>query len=180
MCYNVGYMERNGRNRGSPWSLRQTGVYQRYDATTESSTWILLQPSDYMRRRLAEALSIESRSAYNVASGPLHLHGFFLSASERNWEDSIEHVQQELESLVTRTIRTPFLDLTLIFPRMRKLAILTLMRNRHTIMRLYLLIARGCKSFAGCFHDGNQYFTPNRRLPKNAAKFYKTCICLKM
>ena len=101
VCYNVRYMERNERNRGSSWSLRQTGVYQRYDTIKQSSVWILLQPSDYMRRRLSETLRHDSNFHYDNSIGPLHLHGLFLSASERNWSDYIEHTQREIESLVS-------------------------------------------------------------------------------
>ena len=101
VCYNVRYMERNERNRGSSWSLRQTGVYQRYDTIKKSSVWILLQPSDYMRRRLSETLKQDCNFHDDNSIGPLHLHGLFLSASERNWSDYIEHTQREIESLVS-------------------------------------------------------------------------------
>ena len=102
VCYNVRYMERNERNRGSPWSLRQTGVYQRYDTIKQSSVWILLHPSDYMRRRLSETMRHGSDFHCDISTGPLHLHGLFLSASERNWSDYIEHTQREIESLVSQ------------------------------------------------------------------------------
>ena len=93
-------MERNERNRGSSWSLRQTGVYQRYDTLTESSAWILLQPSDYMRRRLLHSLRHDSDVVSDTVSTSFHLHGIFLYASERNWTDWVEEVQQEMELLV--------------------------------------------------------------------------------
>ena len=100
VCYNIRYMERNERKRGSPWSLRQTGVYQRYNTLTERSAWILLQPSDYMRRRLSEPLRHDSSFVTGIPVNPFYLHGIFLYASERNWTDWIEEIQQEMESLV--------------------------------------------------------------------------------
>ncbi len=101
-------MELNERHRGDPWSIRQTGVYQRYDTMTASSAWIVLQPSDYIRQRLYEALGRESDSVYDITLGPLHLHGLFLSASERNWDDWIEHIQRETEFFVPKNNRNRF------------------------------------------------------------------------
>ena len=98
--YNIRYMERNERKRGSPWSLRQTGVYQRYDTLTERSAWILLQRSDYMRRRLSEPLRHDSDFVTGIPLNPFYLHRIFLYALERNWTDWIEEVQQEMELLV--------------------------------------------------------------------------------
>ena len=100
-------MERNERKRGSPWSLRQTGVYQRYDTLTERSVWILLQPSDYMHRRLSEPLN-KNDFMTGIPLSPFYLHGIFLYASERNWTDWIEDVQHRIESLVPDMIPLRF------------------------------------------------------------------------
>src|SRR5438045_1558114 len=55
-CYSIRYMEKNGRETGDPWSLRQSGVYQKVDAQTGNSTWILLQPAESIRQRLRKSL----------------------------------------------------------------------------------------------------------------------------
>lgn len=95
-------MELNGRQRGSPWSLRQTGVYQRYDPMTHQSKWILLQPSDYMRGLLTEVSDCQSGVAHVARQDPFYLHAFFLSASERNSADWLDSIQQEIQLFVFR------------------------------------------------------------------------------
>ena len=45
MTFILKYPENNGRSDGaSPWSNRQTGVYQSFDSKTQTILWILLNP----------------------------------------------------------------------------------------------------------------------------------------
>ena len=46
MTFILKYPENNGRSDGpSQWSNRQTGVYQSFDAKTQTTLWILLNPN---------------------------------------------------------------------------------------------------------------------------------------
>ena len=98
-CYNVRYIEQNGRDRGDPWSLRQMGVYHGFDWRTHSSIWIVLQPSDYVLATFEDTL--QAMRALNLIQGGHHLlHLFFLSSLERKWKDYVESLRLNIEILV--------------------------------------------------------------------------------
>jgi hypothetical protein len=99
-CYNLRYVEKNDRNRGNQWSLRQTGVYQRVDLKCHRSTWILLQPSNYVRKRLEENLKHQKKGSCSFEENPMILHTLFLSAAESNWREYIADLQSQLDVLV--------------------------------------------------------------------------------
>ncbi|KAF2648099.1 hypothetical protein K491DRAFT_261195 [Lophiostoma macrostomum CBS 122681] len=42
LCYLFRYMTENGRATGSPWSLRQSAVYQSFELNDEKEIWILI------------------------------------------------------------------------------------------------------------------------------------------
>ncbi|KAL2011099.1 hypothetical protein VTN00DRAFT_3817 [Thermoascus crustaceus] len=94
LCYDLRYFERNGRAGEFPWSLRQTGVYQQLDLSTGRSVWILLKPSDSMKKTLEE--NLESLADNNL---PLLHHTVFIAASLRSWRDYLAHLDTELQRL---------------------------------------------------------------------------------
>ncbi|KAM6513264.1 hypothetical protein FALCPG4_015710 [Fusarium falciforme] len=95
-CYNIRYFELNGRGRGNPWSLRQTGVYQRC-LSNQQSAWVLLTYSSYLVDRVSAALGEESRSTCGPCkASSLMLHFFILSAAARNWGQYIEDLRQRV------------------------------------------------------------------------------------
>ncbi|KAI9775067.1 MAG: hypothetical protein M1839_001459 [Geoglossum umbratile] len=96
-CYSVRYMEKNGRETGDPWSLRQSGVYQKVDAQTENSVWILLQPAESIRRRLRK--NLEELGEHTPDRDPFRYHILILSSSLRNWNEYIVDVNRELDGL---------------------------------------------------------------------------------
>ncbi|KAL8661436.1 MAG: hypothetical protein Q9202_005618 [Teloschistes flavicans] len=93
-CYAVRYVARNGRPTGSPWSLRQTAVYQQYNASTKNTVWIFLQPSADMQRRWMEIQRSKLPSNH-----PATLHVVLLFAIAAEWKDYIAHLRQEVDSL---------------------------------------------------------------------------------
>ena len=100
-CYNLRYVERNGRNHGDPWSLRQTGVYHSYDYKSQKSIWIILQPSTYVLEHIENVLRTLPRDDSLSRGGYMLLHCFILSSMERNWRDYIEDLQTRLDGLVS-------------------------------------------------------------------------------
>jgi hypothetical protein len=102
VCYNLRYVEKNGRNRGDPWSLRQTGVYQKFNMNTGTSTWIILQPSAYTLGRLGAVLEETVTKRSGICFDPLHMHATFFSAARREWADYIESLKLLLRSLVQK------------------------------------------------------------------------------
>ncbi|KAH7081902.1 hypothetical protein BKA63DRAFT_504891 [Paraphoma chrysanthemicola] len=98
--YIVQYVERNGRNRGDPWSLRQTGVYSQTKRSAHQTTWMLLQPSKSTRSLLEIELSrIISHSTRN--SDYLALHALLLRATVDNWGDYVQDLSAQVRSLVS-------------------------------------------------------------------------------
>ena len=101
MCYNVQYIEKNGRHRGNPWSLRQTGVYQQVTLKERRSNWIILQPSKTSRSRLETILRSRTQGERPQATNPMLLHVHFLTAMAENWEEYIQDLYVYLKSLVS-------------------------------------------------------------------------------
>jgi hypothetical protein len=94
--YNIRYFELNGRGRGNPWSLRQTGVYQRC-LSNKRSTWLLLNFSSYIIDRVSAALQEENNSIHGSCEAPPLLpHLFIISAATRNWEPYIEDLRRKV------------------------------------------------------------------------------------
>ena len=96
-CYAVRYVARNERSSGSPWSLRQTAVYHQYNASTNNSTWIFLQPSTIMQRRYTD-----TQQSVSLSCHPAALHVVLLFAIAADWKDYISYLRQEIDILVCR------------------------------------------------------------------------------
>ena len=96
LCYNLHHVERNGRNRGNPWSLRQTGIYHQIDLTTKRSGWIFIQASGLTREEIFRALSVD-----RFRENPMLLHLEVLFTMARNWPDYIEYLSSKLDELVS-------------------------------------------------------------------------------
>lgn len=103
ICYNLHYMTQNGRNRGDPWSLRQTGVYQKSHLSTGTSAWILMQLAADTRAHLEKRLAGRGVSLQN----PMQLHTLILLSTARNWTDYLEHLDTQLTELVRTMAPTP-------------------------------------------------------------------------
>ena len=99
-CYNIRFMELNGRNRGSRWSLRQSGIYQKSYSGTLGSTWILLQPPNHFRKTLMRLVANPEMRASHSSSCILHLHLGILAAAGRSLADYIEYLGELLGPLV--------------------------------------------------------------------------------
>ena len=99
MCYNIRYVELNGRNNGDPWSFRQIGVYEKMDLKNHSSRWILLQPSSAALQNLEDCLRLRKHGVNSVETS-ISIHITLLFTSSRQWLDYIDHLRARLESLV--------------------------------------------------------------------------------
>lgn len=102
LCYIVQYVEKNGRDRGDPWSLRQTGVYEQVDIETGKSVWIILQPSSSARQCLEQGLQTLDQDTYGRnTSDPMLLHSIFLLATADNWVEYIKHLHSQADEMVS-------------------------------------------------------------------------------
>lgn len=107
LCYNIRYFEQNGRGRGNPWSLRQTGVYQKY-LPNKRSAWLLLNYSSYISDRVRAAFGEESSQIEELCeASPLSPHIFILSAAATNWRSYIERLRQKVRMFVRLSSLSP-------------------------------------------------------------------------
>ena len=97
MAFVLKYPENNGRTDGAdPWSIRQTGVYQSFDATTKTSVWILINPRQNTAAddRLKELLS--SRERFAAVEGQQPVLGLMvLSTYFSNWRTYMAFYEKE-------------------------------------------------------------------------------------
>jgi Mg2+ and Co2+ transporter CorA len=96
-CYTVRFFERNHRNTGDPWSLRQTGVYQRFDTATNNSVWTLIKPSHYLQVRLRDKLHTLARRPQLRPVRHMLLHLVIVSSTLEGWAEYITTQQDVLE-----------------------------------------------------------------------------------
>ncbi|RJE22931.1 hypothetical protein PHISCL_04740 [Aspergillus sclerotialis] len=80
-----------------PWSIRQTGVYQKYNFATKSSTWIFLHPAKQsaFQTRLEEMLT-SSEECSRIRDHLFFLHNIFISTSFPHWRDFMAYYEARL------------------------------------------------------------------------------------
>lgn len=108
ICYNIKYVEKNNRLPDNPWSIRKTGIYQKFEYLKKSSTWILVQPSEQVQRRVREVF--KARTAENIENSvhnPLDIHLVFLSAAAENWRWYYNSLEEALVDRVRIMLRRP-------------------------------------------------------------------------
>jgi hypothetical protein len=101
-CYNVRYVERHRRAEPDPWSLRQSGIYQRHVFCDNRSIWILIQPSSTICRLLKEKLRQCVTGPGKVDLSPMAGHMIILLAAARTWNEYIDDLRAEADLLVCR------------------------------------------------------------------------------
>lgn len=101
LCYNIRYVERNGRGTGDPWSLRQTGIYQKYYPAAKRSVWILLEPSKTLQERLRTILNSKRSDSDVGERSPMLLHTLILFMTASNWGSYLDDLDSEVKALVS-------------------------------------------------------------------------------
>jgi len=92
MFYNLRYVEETGRNT-HPWSIRRMGVYQKFSAQTNSSVWILIQPT-LAAKRLAR-ISTESTYIFHPS-----MHVTLISSTLRKWRGYLRDLDRNIRDKV--------------------------------------------------------------------------------
>ena len=102
LCYNIYHVERNGRLRGDPWSLRQTGIYHKIGLQDGHSCYILLQPTEHTRRKLNTALHEPDSETRGTIQTFIRTQSAILFSMAGNWPDYIRDIGIDLDKLVRR------------------------------------------------------------------------------
>ena len=100
--YIIQYVEKNGRNRGDPWSLRQTGVYSQTKCDGQSK-WLFLQLSKSTRPLLQDKQQRRSGQAESRIA-PFPLHAFLLMETTDNWAEYVQDISGQIWDLVSSTV----------------------------------------------------------------------------
>ncbi|KAH8699081.1 hypothetical protein BGW36DRAFT_449225 [Talaromyces proteolyticus] len=88
-----------------PWSLRQTGVYQKYDLKTKSATWIFLHPTNVsvFQTRLNQILK-STEGSRKIQEHPLLLHNILFSSVFPQWREYLAYYERKILSLSNTTM----------------------------------------------------------------------------
>ena len=105
-CYNFKYVAQNGRPDRNPWSIRQVGIYEKFNVETGQSVWIVLQPSGRVYDRLKEGISskdwqaspVEKNGRAVVAS--VLIHAGILNTLGCEWGRYLEELNLQVQQLV--------------------------------------------------------------------------------
>ncbi|KAE8146666.1 hypothetical protein BDV25DRAFT_132756 [Aspergillus avenaceus] len=100
-------------DRPDSWTIRLTGVYQKYDIAANHSTFILMNPSkDCMfQKRLAQIVSSPDHCA-KLMVHPLLVHNILFSTFFTNWRDYLK-TYEETVLAVSRSSITQHIEDTL-------------------------------------------------------------------
>lgn len=109
LCYIVRYAAKNGRKSGTPWSIRQTAVYQQFDSRSNRTCWIFVQPSASFRAQVKRYLG-RKLSFYKDPEhlSPIGVHLMLFDSTELEWRAYINYLEQQL----THLVRTPCAQLS--------------------------------------------------------------------
>ena len=100
-AYLLKHVELHGRSEGiTPWSVRQFGLYQKYDSVTGRSSCIFVQASLDIQRRLAEVKK-ERQTYQDVISHWTCLHLICIGTLSKNWAAYIKFLDKKVAEIVS-------------------------------------------------------------------------------
>ncbi|KAI9788754.1 MAG: hypothetical protein M1816_006611 [Peltula sp. TS41687] len=100
--FNIKYVAEHGRSYpNDPYSIRETGVYQKYCSDTQTCNWIFIQPSDEFRDRLERALVSANDAA---PMNQFQIHVLVLLSVSENWRDYINYLEGTFSKLVSTVL----------------------------------------------------------------------------
>ncbi|KAB8220891.1 hypothetical protein BDV33DRAFT_171515 [Aspergillus novoparasiticus] len=110
IAYVIRRVERNQRSTSKgecPWSIRQTGVYQKltypHDGSPNSSVFILIAPSRTVENEVSQCLS-ESESEGEVMTPHFSVHERLIADGLRSWMDYMAWLESECKQKADRLI----------------------------------------------------------------------------
>ncbi|KAF2474370.1 uncharacterized protein BDR25DRAFT_340867 [Lindgomyces ingoldianus] len=175
LSYILQFVERNGRNRGNPWSIRQTGVYQQAKLDNRQSVWIFLQVSTPTRGVLEDKLR-RQLSCHGESDSPVALHALLLRATAGNWGEYVRGLSAQLRDLDEKACFSKIgivaaHDYSVTFADMQALQIL-----RHKILTVSLILS-SCLDVAArltehCHKLDGSGFSPKSEQVRKSIEMY--------
>jgi hypothetical protein len=100
-AYLLKHVELHGRPGGiTPWSVRQFGLYQKFDSLTNRSSCIFIQTSLDIQRRLAEVKK-ERQLYQDILSHWTCLHLICIGTLSKNWAAYIKFLDKKVAEIVS-------------------------------------------------------------------------------
>ena len=99
-AYLLKHVELHGRPGGiTPWSVRQFGLYQKYNSVTKRSSCIFVQTSLDIQRRLAEVKK-ERQNYQDVIKHWTCLHLICIGTLSKDWAAYIKFLDKKVAEIV--------------------------------------------------------------------------------
>ncbi|KAI9800578.1 MAG: hypothetical protein M1833_003236 [Piccolia ochrophora] len=99
--YSVKHVERHGRPFPSdPFSIRETGVYHKWDANVGNNTWIFIQPSK------ATKADIDKLSSQLPEAFQFQIHIAVLLGASEDWRYYTNYLEDSFSKLIDRSFFT--------------------------------------------------------------------------
>ncbi|KNG82886.1 hypothetical protein ANOM_007533 [Aspergillus nomiae NRRL 13137] len=92
-------------DRPDSWTVRQTGVYQKFDTATKHSTWIFLNPTKdcLFQQRLMEILMCPLQCA-QLTQHPLLIHNLLFATFFPNWREYLGSQEDRALTIYNTTV----------------------------------------------------------------------------
>jgi hypothetical protein len=100
LCYNLRFVQRNGRSMGDPWSVRQIGVYHKYYGIMRRSVWILVSASVTPQQIEEAARRAGVGDNDQMLSTALVFHAILLETTLQDWREYLDCLHTQLSLLV--------------------------------------------------------------------------------
>jgi hypothetical protein len=105
--YNLKYVAPHGRTfPKDPFSIRETGIYHRFDSETQESIWIFMQASDALKDRLRRTYE---RSNDTVPMNQFLMHASIFHSVSEYWRDYLVYLEDTFSKLVSYRFLVHFL-----------------------------------------------------------------------
>ncbi|OJJ46048.1 hypothetical protein ASPZODRAFT_67019 [Penicilliopsis zonata CBS 506.65] len=132
-----------------PWSLRQTGVFQRYDLRTKQSTWVFLHPTkkSLFQTRL-EQIVTSQQECLKLQAHPLLLHNVLLSTVFPQWRECLAYYEHKVLRSSTSTMTVHVQDS---------------LQIDHQTLKSVRFVENRCQSFQTIFHSLGKLFETVRK-----------------
>jgi hypothetical protein len=100
-AYLLKHVELHGRPGAMiPWSIRQFGIYQKFETATKRSSCIFVQTSLDIQRRLAEVQK-DHRTSKDVIDHWTCLHLLCIGTLSKNWAAYIKFLDKKVAEIVS-------------------------------------------------------------------------------
>lgn len=98
IAYVFKYVARHGRpSLQDPFSIRQTGIYQKFRAQSANNIWLFLQPSDALSHRFCAAAG---QIDVLESAKQLSYHALVFQCLSDGWREYINYLEERFEGLV--------------------------------------------------------------------------------